>query len=131
MTTHKVKINADGSINSWKQDDSGWRDAIELEPKLSVASNQIAVPQYDLATTPIGITYIIVDTSIEERKGTEIALARQKCSLQISTIIHNLVYSTDQLNLTLFEQAKLELDAKIEAINSTTTHEELDAVLGL
>jgi len=131
MTAHTVKINDDGSINLWEQDNSGWRDAIELTPKPKVASNQIAIPQYNLSTNPVEITYVIVDISANERKGSEITIANRRCISQLTTIIHDWVYSTNQLNLTLFEQAKLELDAKINAINAATTHEELDAVLGL
>lgn len=130
MTAYKVKINTDGSINLWEHD-SGWRDAIELTPKPTVTSSQIAIPQYDLSTTPIGITYSIVDTSVDERKKSEISIAKQKCIYQMHSNIQAWVYSTEQVNLTLFEQAKLELDAKINAINATTTHEELDTCLGL
>lgn len=131
MTAYKVKIDINGSITLWEQHDSRWRDAIELTPKPTVASNQIALPQYNLSTTPIEITYIVVDTPINERKSSEITIANQQCISQLTTKIHNWIYSAEQCNFTQFEQAKLELDAKIEAINSTTTHEELDTMLGL
>jgi hypothetical protein len=132
MTAYKVKVNVDGSINLWEQHDSGWRDAIELTPKPTVASNQIAFPQYNLSTTPVEITYTIVDISTDERKSSEIALIRQKCLIQISTITQSWLYTTDPFSIiTQLEQVKADLTAKIEEINSTTTHEELDAVLGL
>jgi hypothetical protein len=130
-SAYRIKINNDGSINLWKPDETVWRDAIELAPKPVLASNQIAIPQYNLLTTPVEITYTVLDTSIEERKVTEVSLAKQKCFTQISSIIQSWIYLNEPITITQIEQATVGLTAKIEAINSTTTHEELDVLLGI
>jgi hypothetical protein len=130
-TMYKINVNSTGAINLWKQDEIVWRDAIELEPKPIVRTNQIAVPQYNLLSNPVEITYLILDLLLEERKGSEISNAKQQCMIQVSSITQRWIHSDEPVNLPQIEQAKADLTTKIAAISAATTHEELDAVLGL
>lgn len=137
MTTVKLKINNDGTIFTWNQPvpeniDSTWRDAVELSPRPKVTTKQIIVPQYNLEVTPIEITYTIINSSVSERIGIEISNLKNIFISDSNTILQNIHSNPlEELNVNLILTKQVDLNEKIAAITAATTHEELDAALGL
>jgi hypothetical protein len=135
-TIFKVRINQDGSINLLKQivainsDDTNWRPAVEIEPEPTVTSLERVIPQYDLTTDPIGITYVVINMTLAERQQHEIQKIKQKLISSVTTMVHsNFEVDPSAFDTDVLTQSKLEVDSKIAAITAATTHEELTEIV--
>lgn len=135
--TIKLKINNDGSIFSQRHElentnDLTWRDAIELLPRPIATSKEIVIPQYNLEVTPIEITYTKIEASIAERINIEIIESKNEFLAKSHSVLQQVIQDPSQeLNVNLLLSYQVTLNEKIAAITAATTHEELDAALGL
>jgi hypothetical protein len=132
-TTFKVKINDNGMINLWKQESSQpsdtdtWRDAIELEAEPTVTTRYLVIPQYDLSTSPVGISYQVIESTVAERQQLELRKVKNTFLTTINSMLHLVITDQTVFDITVIEQAKITLDANIQSITSATTHDELDS----
>jgi hypothetical protein len=133
MNIVKVRINDDGSINLWKlpqELDSTWRDAVLTEKEPTLTTKQLAIPQYDLSKTPIQVSYSIIEASLDERKSNEKNKARSLFLQTANQQAHNEIADNSEIyDAVVVEQTRLDMIAKLEAISSATTHEELDEIV--
>ncbi len=133
MNIVKVRINDDGSINLWKlpqELDSTWRDAVLTEKEPTLTTRQIAIPQYDLLKTPIQVSYSIIEASLAERKSNEKNKAKSLFLRITNQQAHNAIADNSEIyDAVVVEQTRLDMIAKLEAISSATTHEELDEIV--
>lgn len=133
MNQVKVRINEDNSISLWKNKievDASWRDAVETEEEPIVTTRQLVIPKYDLESTPIGISYSVLDASFAERKSNEIRKLKTEFLEIVSQQAHNEIANDSEiLDISIVEHAKIQLNATVASIESATTHEELDALV--
>lgn len=132
MNTLQVKINNDQSVSliSIPSDRSNFRDAVEVTSKPIVSISQLAIPSYDFSTTPVNITYSIVDLTIPE---IQTQLITNIINILRSDIYILLNVDIDNLNVpfdgTTFAAAKSIAHEKINQVNAAVTLDELTAIV--
>lgn len=126
----RIKVNGSTPPEMFKipfLSDSEWKDAIELQEKPIVDSKHIVVSHYNYDTTPVEITYSIIDATINESKD----ICVNNVKHQFILLINSYVYSPDTIyDIEIIKLYHQELVSKIAAITAATTHEELTAIVG-
>lgn len=109
--------------------DIGWKEAIEVTPEIIEGRQVIEGHTFNLDTDPVQIIYGVRDFSISERK--EILVDQAKLEFQ-KVVNDQLQIEMDDSDtsgdLNAVSEAKAVKDVKIVAINTATTHEDLDLI---
>jgi len=132
-TTFKVRLNNDESVTLHRpaELDDSWRDAVELAPAPVLLSTQSAVPSYDFSTTPVTITYSVVELSVDERKQRLPNILNVKFRADVGLAVNNGMQddATTPLDTTAIATLQAALINDLASISSATTHAELDAII--
>ena len=109
--------------------ESGWKSAVEVKPDVTENRQVLDGHTFDLTTDPVQIVYAVRDVTVDERKAG--LIGRAKAEFQ-QVVNEQLQIEMDDTatdgDLEAVSAAKAVKDAKIVAINTATTHEDLDVI---
>jgi hypothetical protein len=109
--------------------ESGWKSAVEVKPNVVENRQVLDGHTFDLTTDPVQIVYAVRDITVDERKSGLISQAKFEFQQVVNEQLQIEMDDTDTAgDLDAVSAAKAVKDAKIVAINTATTHEDLDVI---
>ena len=109
--------------------ESGWKSAVEVKPNVVENRQVLDGHTFDLTTDPVQIVYAVRDVTVDERKSGLIGRAKSEFQQVANDQLQIEMDDTDTAgDLDAVSAAKAVKDAKIVAINTATTHEDLDVI---
>jgi len=109
--------------------ESGWHSAVEVKPDVVENRQALDGHTFDITTDPVQIVYAVRDITVDERKAGLISLAKFEFQQVVNEQLQIEMDDTDTAgDLDAVSAAKAVKDAKIVAINTATTHEDLDVI---
>lgn len=109
--------------------ESGWKSAVEVKPDVVENRQVLDGHTFDLTTDPVEIVYAVRDITVDERKAGLIDQAKFEFQQVVNDQLQVEMDDTDtDGDLDAVSAAKDVKDAKIVAINTATTHEDLDVI---
>jgi len=109
--------------------ESGWHSAIEVKPDVVENRQVLDGHTFDITTDPVQIVYAVRDVTVDERKAGLISRAKFEFQQVVNEQLQIEMDDTDTAgDLDAVSAAKAVKDAKIVAINTATTHEDLDVI---
>ena len=109
--------------------ESGWKSAVEVKPDVVENRQVLNGHTFDITTDPVQIVYAVRDVTVEERKAGLIGQAKAEFQQVVNAQLQIEMDDTDTAgDLDAVSAAKAVKDAKIVAINTATTHEDLDVI---
>ena len=109
--------------------ESGWHSAVEVKPDVTENRQVLDGHTFDLTTDPVQIVYAVRDVTVDERKSGLIGRAKSEFQQVANDQLQVEMDDTDTAgDLDAVSAAKAVKDAKIVAINTATTHEDLDVI---
>jgi hypothetical protein len=103
-----------------------WREAIEIDPEMTIGRQIRGTHSFDLTKTPVEIVWSVIDLTIEERKQTLLA----KLELISYKIVHDELIKEFDGQSSDFALVQSSIDAyrqKRSGLLALETHEEIDA----
>lgn len=125
-----VKVEAGEVVQVWDTpypvNEAGlWRDAIEVRPAIIPHRQGYTAHTFDLTKNPVEIVYGTYDIPVDDRKAGMIANA----NYPVSQLLQSMAQNPATFDAAAIEAEKLAVQAKIDALNLATTHDELDALI--
>ena len=109
---------------------NGWRDAVEVVEKPTINTNQRIQANYDLSTSPVEISYIVIEKTVQEHQQELTILIGQQYAHALTTdLCSQFVDHTTTFDDTVASNVKLKFNATIEQLLLLSTIEELDLFL--
>ena len=109
--------------------ESGWREAVEVKPDLVDNREIITTHSFDLDADPAQIVWGKRELTVDERKGALIGQAKAEFQQVVDAQLQVEMADDDASgDLDAVAAAKAVKDAKIAAINTATTHEDVDVI---
>jgi hypothetical protein len=109
--------------------ESGWREAVEVKPDLVDNREIITTHSFDLDADPAQIVWGKRELTVDERKGALIGQAKAEFQQVVDAQLQVEMADDDASgDLDAVAAAKAVKDAKIVAINTATTHEDVDVI---
>ena len=109
--------------------ESGWRAASEVKPDLVDNREIITTHSFDLDADPAQIVWGKRELTVDERKGALIGQAKAEFQQIVDAQLQVEMADDDASgDLDAVAAAKAVKDAKIVAINTATTHEDVDVI---
>ena len=109
--------------------ESGWKSAVEVKPAVTENRQVLDGHTFDITTDPVQIVYAVRDITVDERKAGLIGRAKAEFQQVVNEQLQIEMDDTDTAgDLDAVSAAKAVKDAKIVAINTATTHEDLDVI---
>ena len=109
--------------------ESGWKSAVEVKPAITANRQTYDGHTFDLSVDPVQIVYAVRDITVDERKSGLISQAKFEFQQVVNEQLQIEMDDTDTAgDLDAVSAAKAVKDAKIVAINTATTHEDLDVI---
>ena len=109
--------------------ESGWHSAVEVKPAITANRQIYTGHTFDLTTDPVQIVYGVEDVTVDARKAGLIGQAKAEFQQVANEQLQVEMDDTDTAgDLDVVSAAKAVKDAKIVAINTATTHEDLDVI---
>ena len=109
--------------------ESGWKSAVEVKPDVVENRQVLDGHTFDITTDPVQIVYAVRDITVDERKSGLIGQAKSEFQQVANDQLQVEMDDTDAAgDLEAVSAAKAVKDAKIVAINTATTHEDLDVI---
>ena len=109
--------------------ESGWREAVEVKPDLVDNREIITTHSFDLDADPAQIVWGKRELTVDERKGALIGQAKAEFQQIVDAQLQVEMADDDASgDLDAVAAAKAVKDAKIVAINTATTHEDVDVI---
>ena len=109
--------------------ESGWKSAVEVKPAVTENRQVLDGHTFDITTDPVQIVYAVRDITVDERKAGLIGRAKFEFQQVVNEQLQIEMDDTDTAgDLDAVSAAKAVKDAKIVAINTATTHEDLDVI---
>ena len=109
--------------------ESGWKSAVEVKPAVVENRQTLNGHTFDITTDPVQIVYAVRDITVDERKAGLIGRAKAEFQQVVNEQLQIEMDDTDTAgDLDAVSAAKAVKDAKIVAINTATTHEDLDVI---
>ena len=109
--------------------ESGWKSAVEVKPDVVENRQTLNGHTFDITTDPVQIVYAVRDITVDERKSGLIGRAKAEFQQVVNDQLQVEMDDTDTAgDLDAVSAAKAVKDAKIVAINTATTHEDLDVI---
>jgi hypothetical protein len=110
-------------------EESGWRAASEVKPDLVDNREIITTHSFDLDADPAQIVWAKRELTVDERKGALIGQAKAEFQQVVDAQLQIEMADDDASgDLDAVAAAKAVKDAKIVAINTATTHEDVDVI---
>ncbi len=109
--------------------EGGWREAVEVKPDLVANREIITTHSFDLDADPAQIVWGKRELTVDERKGALIGQAKAEFQQVVDAQLQVEMADDDASgDLDAVAAAKAVKDAKIVAINTATTHEDVDVI---
>lgn len=109
--------------------ESGWKSAVEVKPDVVENRQTLNGHTFDITTDPVQIVYAVRDVTVDERKAGLTSQAKFEFQQVVNEQLQIEMDDTDTAgDLDAVSAAKAVKDAKIVAINTATTHEDLDVI---
>ena len=109
--------------------ESGWREAVEVKPDLVDNREIITTHSFDLDADPAQIVWAKRELTVDERKGALRGQANAEFQAVVDAQLAIEMADDDASgDLDAVAAAKAVKDAKIVAINTATTHEDVDVI---
>jgi hypothetical protein len=109
--------------------ESGWRAASEVKPDLVDNREIMTTHSFDLDADPAQIVWAKRELTVDERKGALIGQAKAEFQQVVDAQLQVEMADDDASgDLDAVAAAKAVKDAKIVAINTATTHEDVDVI---
>ena len=109
--------------------ESGWRAASEVKPDLVDNREIMTTHSFDLDADPAQIVWGKRELTVDERKGALIGQANAEFQAVVDAQMQIEMADDDASgDLDAVAAAKAVKDAKIVAINTATTHEDVDVI---
>ena len=109
--------------------ESGWRAASEVKPDLVDNREIVTTHSFDLDADPAQIVWAKRELTVDERKGALIGQAKAEFQQVVDAQLQVEMADDDASgDLDAVAAAKAVKDAKIVAINTATTHEDVDVI---
>ena len=109
--------------------ESGWREAVEVKPDLVDNREIITTHSFDLDADPAQIVWGKRELTVDERKGALKGQANAEFQAVVDAQLAIEMADDDASgDLDAVAAAKAVKDAKIVAINTATTHEDVDVI---
>ena len=135
--THYVRV-VDGQVKDvWDTPpaegvgNNGWRNAVEVRPSIVAHRQGYTAHRFDLNTDPVQIIWDTYDISVDDRKNgmkANAGFSFQQVVMEQARLQLN-PNPNEQYDATAVETARQAMLTKQAAIDSATTHDELDALL--
>jgi hypothetical protein len=110
-------------------EEGGWRAASEVKPDLVDNREIITTHSFDLDADPAQIVWGKRELTVDERKGALIGQAKAEFQQIVDAQLQVEMADDDASgDLDAVAAAKAVKDAKIVAINTATTHEDVDVI---
>ena len=110
-------------------EEGGWRAAVEVKPDLVDNREIITTHSFDLDADPAQIVWGKRELTVDERKGALIGQANAEFQAVVDAQMQIEMADDDASgDLDAVAAAKAVKDAKIVAINTATTHEDVDVI---
>lgn len=111
----------------------GWREAVEVMPDLVPNREMVTTHHFDIDVMPAQIVWNKRAIEVEERKNVLRSAAKAAFKAVVSAEVAK---ETDQYPETQYDPAQVEaarvvFEARMNEISASTTHEELDMLMGL
>jgi hypothetical protein len=103
----------------------GWKSAIEVRPTIIPHRQYYTGHTFDLTKDPVEIVYGVADVTVDDRKEQMKEEAQEKFNMLFRQQANN-PFTYDPVALQVAKDA---VAPKQAAIDSCTTHDELDALL--
>ena len=109
----------------------GWREAVEVIPDVTPNREYVTTHHFDLSKTPAEIVWSKASLTVEDRRGSLLAQAKEgiRRVIQEQMQLEMSADPSEEFDTQALADAKTAAAAKIAAINAAVTHEDLDALL--
>lgn len=115
-----------------KQAEGGWQEAVEIFPDLTQNREIITTHTIDIDKTPVEIVWGKRSVTVEERKSRLVTIELGKFRRVVDEqMFLELDSSESSGDMNVIAEAKTTKDQNIAEINALTTHEEIDARMGI
>ena len=110
--------------------ESGWKSAIEVRPAVTPNRQQYTGHSFDITKDPVEIIWGVQDITAEDRKGglRSQAAAEFQQVVQAETKKQTDEFPTTQYDAAVVDAACVAFEARMDAISSAVTHEDIDAL---
>jgi hypothetical protein len=129
MNRFKIKISENGNVVRIYDNvvnDSTFKDAIELNDFPTINENQSIRTDYNFNTTPIEVTYTVIEKSIDQYRDDVTSRVLEYFITKSVANLKEQFTNTDSIDPLVLNNIKLEYIKKIDEITSLTSKEELD-----
>jgi len=108
----------------------GWREAVELMPETIPNREIITTHYFNLDVTPAEIVWGKREVEIDERKNILRTIVKQVFKSVVNAEIEKETdaYPETQYNAATVDAARVLFEARMDAINSAVTHQDIDAL---
>jgi len=108
----------------------GWREAVELMPETIPNREIVTTHHFNLDVTPAEIVWGKREITIDERKDMLRNMVKQVFKSVVNAEIakETDAYPETQYNAATVDAARVLFEARIDAINSAVTHEDINAL---
>ena len=110
--------------------ESGWREAVEVKPDLVDNREIITTHSFDLDADPAQIVWGKRELTVDERKGALIGQAKAEFQQVVEAEMRKEVdeFPHTQYDAAVVDAARVAFEARMTAIATATTHDEVDAL---
>lgn len=103
----------------------GWKDAIEVRPAIIANRQGYTAHTFDISKTPVEIVYGTFDITVDERKSGMISNA----SFAFQQVLQEQARDPLKYDPAAVAEAQAAVAPRVVAIETATTHDELDALM--
>ena len=110
--------------------ESGWREAVEVKPDLVDNREIITTHSFDLDADPAQIVWGKRELTVDERKGALVGQAKAEFQQVVEAEMRKEVdeFPSTQYDAAVVDAARVAFEARMTAIATATTHEDVDAL---
>jgi hypothetical protein len=110
--------------------ESGWREAVEVKPDLVDNREIITTHSFDLDADPAQIVWGKRELTVDERKGALVGQAKAEFQQVVEAEMRKEMdeFPHTQYDAAVVDAARTVFEARMTAIATATTHEDVDAL---
>jgi hypothetical protein len=110
--------------------ESGWRAASEVKPDLVDNREIMTTHSFDLDADPAQIVWAKRELTVDERKGGLVGQAKSAFQQVVEAEMRKEVdeFPSTQYDAAVVDAARVAFEARMTAIATATTHEDVDAL---
>jgi hypothetical protein len=124
-----VRIQNNEVVQCWDTlppaNEDGWKDAIEVRPAIIANRQGYTAHVFDITKTPVEIVYGTFDITVDERKSGMISNA----SFAFQQVLQEQARDPLKYDPAAVAVAQAAVAPRVVAIETATTHDELDALM--